>query len=168
VLAAQYVLLVGEVARVCVVPVFEHALQKELTAFPIRERLCRAAFQGDDRIFVDDIESRLPRPSFTLQTLEALRSKHPGATLRLMIGADVLLDAHKWHRFDEVCRLAPPLVLGRAGVTGQAAPPAVLPEVSSSEIRALIKRGDPEARQRLAQLTPKSVRELMVQEGLYR
>ena len=99
VLAVEYILSVGVAERVLVIPVFEHAFHKDLTSFDLRLAMCERAFSHDHRVTVSSIESRLPRPSFTLNTLEALAEEHPDDSLRLVIGADVLVETQKWHRF---------------------------------------------------------------------
>ena len=58
-----------------------------------------------------------------------------------MIGADILQEQSSWYRFDELARLAPPLVVGRAGYPSPQGVPE-LPAVSSSRIRELLARGE--------------------------
>jgi len=168
VLATQYVLSIGEVSEVWVLPVYEHAFQKALTPFELRVEMCCAAFQNDARVHVSELERQLPRPNFTLNTLEAIRSQRPGEELRLIVGADVIADSKNWHRFEEVEALAPPLVLGRAGVSSATAPPAVLPEVSSTEIRQWFASGEKVAQEHLRRLVPETVRRIAERESLYK
>lgn len=168
VLAAHYVLSVGLAHRVLVVPVFQHALEKPLTPFELRMEMCRRAFGSDERITVSDIEQTLPRPSYTLATLQRLHQLFPDEELRLLVGADVLPEAPRWYRFDEVQRLAPLIVLGRAGVENGEAPPAVLPDVSSTEARTWWqKETSVESRRKRERLIPSRVRELIEAQGLY-
>jgi nicotinate-nucleotide adenylyltransferase len=55
-----------------------------------------------------------PGPSYTVDTLEFLRSRlGPRVTLRLLIGADMALIFDKWYRADRVADLAEPLVMLR-------------------------------------------------------
>ncbi|HEU5077551.1 MAG TPA: nicotinate (nicotinamide) nucleotide adenylyltransferase, partial [Polyangiaceae bacterium] len=122
---------------------------------------------------VSRVEATLERPNYTLHTLHALLEAHPEYRLRLVVGADVLQDATKWHRFDEVIALAPLLPLGRAGVPSDAAPPPVLPDVSSTEVRAALA-GRPHAnlspalRARMSQLLAPAVLEYIEAHDLYR
>jgi len=55
--------------------------------------------------------------SYTAETLEAIQIQHPGAELFFPMGADSLADLPRWHRAADVCRLAVPLVVHRAGNT---------------------------------------------------
>ena len=172
-LAIELVMSCGKVDRVLIVPVYEHAFQKSLAAFEHRVRMCELAMLDSGHAEVSSIESRLKHPNYTLDTLRALLAEHPDYELRLVVGADVLRDVAKWHKFDEVKRLAPVLPLGRAGVACADAPPARLPDVSSSQIRRWL-RGRPAAsvseplRSRLLQLLPEAVLRYIEENDLYR
>jgi len=141
--AVELLALSGEFDRVLVVPVHEHALEKRLAPYDHRIRMCEASMLVAGSVEVSRIESELEPPNYTLHTLHALRERLPSAEFRLVVGADVLLEADRWHAFDEVIRLAPLYPLGRVGVPSDEAPVPVLPEVSSSEVRASL-RGRPE------------------------
>lgn len=167
VLAAEYVLLTEMVEKVTVVPVFRHAFDKEMADYEHRLELTRAAFGHLPDVEVSDVERALPTPSYTIRTLEALAERYPGDELRLLIGSDLLADAHRWVRFDEVCQLAPLLVLGRVGSAWEEAP-AVLPDVSSSRVRELLRqRPAPDADQQLCWALPARVRREIELRGLY-
>jgi nicotinate-nucleotide adenylyltransferase len=168
VLAASYVLATGSFARVLVVPVAAHALDKQLVAFEHRVRMCELALGWLPGVEVSRVEQSLPLPSRTLNTLKALKAAHPDWALRLVIGADVLLETQKWHAFEQVAGLAPPLVLGRVGVAHPGAPPAILPDVSSTRVRELLaRRADPGVAEELHRLVPRAVLEYIEARGLY-
>ena len=144
-----WVLETQAVDRVAVVPCFRHPFDKALAPFADRLEMCaRAMAPLGGRAFVDDIEEEIDpgdgTPSLTLNTLEALARRHPDARLRLVIGADILPERDKWWRWPDIEALAPPVVVGRAGYP---APPdwgplPLMPEVSSTEIRARLGRGE--------------------------
>jgi nicotinate-nucleotide adenylyltransferase len=135
VLAAAYVLGVGAVERVVVVPVFDHALRKQLAAFEHRLEMTRLAFGWLPGVEVSAVEATLGAPSRTLSTIAALEAQHPDWSLRLLVGSDILAEIHQWHAFAEIERRAPPLVLERSGFPTGSRTPAVLPAVSSTEVR---------------------------------
>lgn len=136
--AAEWVVRTGEVDEVLVVPVLEHAFAKQpRLGFAERCALCRLAFADSKGVLVSEIEASLPKPSYTIETLRELRRLQPEATFRLVIGTDILPDLPHWRHGDELLRLAPPLVLGRKGHPGPGSE-ADLPEISSSELRALL------------------------------
>jgi nicotinate-nucleotide adenylyltransferase len=170
VLAVTYALSVGRVDRVVVVPVFDHALGKRLESFEHRLEMARRAFDWLPQVDVSSIEERLGTPSRTLRTVLALESEHPEWDLRLLVGSDITGEIEKWHAWAEIERRAPPLILERAGARGAAGAPSLLPEVSSTEVRALLARarpGDASAVE-LGALVPRSVLDYIFEQQLYR
>jgi nicotinate-nucleotide adenylyltransferase len=166
VLAAAYALAVGDFERLLVVPVYAHAFDKRLESFEDRARMCELAFGDMPRIEISRIESRLERPSRTLATLEALAQTYPGVPLRLVIGSDLLSEAERWHRFDEIKRIAPPFVIGRSGHD----PPdrgIELPPISSTRVRQLLATAGADAERELEALVPRRVLDYARQAGLY-
>jgi nicotinate-nucleotide adenylyltransferase len=120
------------------------------------------------------------RPDFvasrTLDLIEHLAATYPDVSLRLVVGADILGETDKWHRWDEVVRSAPLIVLGRTGSrgwqadagarqlpAGSVATGVVMPEVSSTAVRELVAAKDPEA----ATLLPQTVLRYIARHGLY-
>jgi nicotinate-nucleotide adenylyltransferase len=127
-------LAAGGLERLLAVPCFEHPFAKRMAPWEDRLAMARLAFAHLARAEVSAIESGLPRPSLTLRTLEALRAAHPHVRWRLVIGSDTRAERASWYRFDEVMRLAEPLVVGRSG-HGAGDLDFAVPDVSSTEIR---------------------------------
>jgi nicotinate-nucleotide adenylyltransferase len=168
VLAALLALKVGGFEKVLVVPVFEHAFQKQLTPFEHRLRMCELSFAGILGVEVSTVERELGTPSLTLHTIEHLLDAHPDWDLRVMIGSDVLGDTAKWHAFDRISELAPPYVVGRPGYDRPNAQAALLPDVSSTRVReALATRGTPDSDALLAASVPRDVLAYMLEHDLY-
>lgn len=165
VLAVTYTLVAQPVDEVLVVPCYVHPFAKELASFDERFAMCELAMGWLPGVSVSRVEAELGGESRTLRTLEHLQAQHPDWSMRLLVGADILNDASKWHGFDRVTALAPLLVLGRAGVAAAGAPQPLLPEVSSTQIRAMFAAGE---RDRLSELVPRVVIEHAVRRGLYR
>lgn len=165
VLAVTTVLSTTDVSRVLVVPAFQHPFAKALVGYEERLTMCELAMGWIPGVEISRVEQELGGESRTLRTVEHLRATHPDWSLRLVMGADILAEAPKWYRFDEVARLAPPLVLGRIGVSHPEAPEPLLPEVSSTEVRAKLAEGDYDA---LSMLVPRRVLAFIRERGLYR
>ncbi|MAQ19547.1 MAG: nicotinate (nicotinamide) nucleotide adenylyltransferase [Sandaracinus sp.] len=170
VLVACWARVSGDVDRVLVVPTFEHAFGKRSAPYEDRVTMCERAFGLVAGCEVSRIEEELGA-SRTLPVLQALHERHPGARFRLVIGTDILPDTPKWHRWDEVARLAPPLVVGRAGHEppadllaehGLDALPLTMPELSSTEVRRRLGAGES-----VTGMVPTAVAEYVRDRGLY-
>jgi nicotinate-nucleotide adenylyltransferase len=61
-----------------------------------RRTLLEIAIDGDDRFRVCDIEFRLPKPSYTIDTLINLSEQYPSHTFVLIMGSDGLVTFNKW------------------------------------------------------------------------
>jgi nicotinate-nucleotide adenylyltransferase len=162
-LVASYVLGSQAVDKLIVVPAGQHPFAKELMAHEHRVAMCELAMRHLRNVEVSAIEAELPAPSLTLHTLQALHGKLPDAQLRFVLGSDILPETPKWHAFDRICELAPPIVVRRAGHPAPEAHGPELPEVSSSQIRELIRKGLP-----TEGYLDRAVAAYIAQHGLYR
>jgi nicotinate-nucleotide adenylyltransferase len=166
VLACVLLLSADDVDQVLVVPAFRHPFSKALAPFPDRLAMCNLAMGWIPGVTVSPLEAEIGGESRTLHTLKHLGAAHPDWSMRLAIGADILGEAPRWLGFEEIAQLAPPIVLGRAGVRGTSPTTGVeLPEVSSTRIRSALQRGN--ARE-LAGLLPRTVLEYIRERDLYR
>jgi len=127
---------------VWLLPVFQHAFDKPLAPFDDRVAMCQltAAPFASGAVEVCTLEAELRPPSRTLVTLQHLIARHPQHAFSLVVGADVLSQTPNWYRFDELERLVPLVVVGRAGhsATGVGLP---LATVSSTEVRWRLAQG---------------------------
>ncbi len=165
-MVSLYVVETQPVDELWVVPAFRHPFQKELVPFEHRFAMCERAFSVlGDRVTVSDIERELDRDaSRTLDTIGALYERHDELALRLVVGSDILAETHKWYRWEEVARLAPPIVIGRAGYAADEDPHAIaLPDVSSTEVRARLARGET-----AVPLVSRAVMDYIAEQELYR
>ena len=153
----------GEVDLVLVVPCFNHPLAKEVSSFAHRFEMASLAFVPlGGRVALSRLEEELGGAGRTLLVLEELARRNPDASFRLLIGGDILGERDDWYRFDEVERLAPPLVIGREGYDGEGEGAVVLPNVSSSAVRELVRRREP-----IGHLVPPLVAAYIEEHGLY-
>lgn len=87
--------------------------QQELCDYPTRLHLARLATAGLPGVNVCDIEGSLPQPSYTCDTLKALRAAHPDIAFYLLIGDDNWRRFAQWRNADEIRLTTPILVYGR-------------------------------------------------------
>ena len=87
--------------------------------------MVRLAIAGHPGFQLDDTEARTDQPSYTVHTLQRLRSEL-GATqpLVLLLGADAFLSLTTWHRWRELFTLAHLVAVQRPGSEVDAAQPA--------------------------------------------
>ncbi len=145
--AAHFVRATRPIDELWLLPAFRHPFGKELAPFEHRVRMCQAlCADASGWLKVSEVERDVPGEGRTVDTLELLTARHPGHRFTLVIGSDILRDLPKWKAFDRIRELAQVLVLQRAGYPAQEAFGPPLVEVSSSEIRSALARGEqPEA-----------------------
>jgi nicotinate-nucleotide adenylyltransferase len=90
-----------------------HKRRPDLSPAALRLALTRAAVRGRPGFRVSSLEARRRGPSFTVDTLRALKRRWPRAELYLLIGADSLRELGTWHEPEELLRLATPVVAAR-------------------------------------------------------
>ena len=180
-----------ELERVLLVPAGEPAL-KHAGVAPAADRLemARRATASNPRLEVDDLELRRKGPSYTVDTLAALRAKHGGAELWFLVGADTLPELAAWREPERLFTLANFAVATRPGYVAPlrellpralAAPfrdgprgllhpcgtelravPFTPLEISATEIRRRAARGES-----IRYLVPDEVREYIAKHHLY-
>lgn len=67
-----------------------------------RLEMTRIAVASEPNIEVSDFEFRLPRPSYMVNTLAAMREAYPQHTFALVIGADNWAKFDHWYKSDEI------------------------------------------------------------------
>lgn len=158
--------------RLVFVPAAQQPLKLHQESAPAshRLRMVQLMTQGDARFSVDEIEIQRTGLSFTVETLEEYARRLPSAERFFLIGADAFAMLGQWRDAARVVSLAHLVVLARVtgltdgDATGEprlgdvraqvravggagAAEPRVMAtrriDVSSTEIRARVKAGQP-------------------------
>ncbi len=153
-----YVLATRPVDELLVVPCPVHPLGKSLTPWSDRAAMCRLAFADLARVTVSDLEQRLGPPTRTIRTVEHLLAQEPRPSISLIVGADILDEAHQWYQWERLVTLVDLVVVGR----GQAGGRVRVPDVSSSQVRSAVASGLD-----ITDLVPLSVVEYIRSHGLY-
>jgi nicotinate-nucleotide adenylyltransferase len=82
---------------------------------PMADRLAHArALICDPRVVVTDLEARLGTV-YTADTIARLQAIYPGVAFVWLMGADNLVQFHKWGRWREIMAMVPVAVLARPG-----------------------------------------------------
>ena len=93
------------------------------------------------------LEFRLPKPSYTWHTLQAISKDYPETEFTLLIGGDNWAAFDKWYHHDDILAHYPIVVYPRQGSSIGEVPAGVtivetpLLNISSTEIRQHIKEG---------------------------
>lgn len=143
------------------------------TPFSHRYKMLRLAFREIERVKVSDIESHLPKPSYTLRTIEHLQEENPDTKYFLCIGEDSLASFHKWWKYEEILKRVPIIVAGRPGTDGSEQSQSILDraifvdhseiDVSSTEIRKRVRSGDSQ----WTDAVPEPVADYIIRNNLY-
>lgn len=155
-----------------------------------RLAMLRLATQDESAFVVSRMEIERPGPSYTVETLETFAEEDPATEVRLLLGADMLPDLHKWYRVRDILALTRPIVANRPGVDVTPAPgrspadalrealdPSMHPyaagladgllsiapsPASSTEVRRRRREGEP-----IDELVPHPVRVYIEEKDLY-
>ena len=135
-------------------------------------RLClvQLAVENDLRLKASDVEFKLPRPSYTIDTLTYLQEKYPQHAFSIIMGSDGFQNLPKWKNHDLLVKNFPFIIYKRQGFevddTWQAninILNAPLLQISATNIRENIKTG-----KTIRYLVPEKVREEIEQNRYYK
>jgi nicotinate-nucleotide adenylyltransferase len=114
----------------------------------LRLKWVSQSIQTESRFKVCDAEFSLPKPSYTIQTLQFLQASYPHS-FHIIMGADNLEKLHQWKHIEQICNLCEFHIYGRRN----SAPPNI-PEnavirqynspfidISATHIRELLSQG---------------------------
>ena len=120
--------------RVLYIPAYVQPFKTDRVTAPGPHRFAMAvlATEGHDHLYVSPQELERGAVSYTVDTLQQLRSDYPSARLDWIIGDDNLEKLHEWKSLDTIFELANFAVLTRGG---QAILPGLQPRVTEARNR---------------------------------
>ncbi|MBK7432291.1 MAG: nicotinate-nucleotide adenylyltransferase [Bacteroidetes bacterium] len=127
---------------------------------------------GDNRkLKASDIEFKLPKPSYTINTLAYLFEKFPEHKFALILGSDNIDTFHKWKNYEQILEQTELYVYPRKDASQSELMnhpkvklvPAPLMELSSSFIRDAIK-----AKKNVQYMVPEKVWEFLEEMNFYK
>lgn len=135
-----------------------------------RFHLIQSAIDGENKLRVSSVEFKLPKPSYTVDTLAYLAEKHPEHEFSLVMGSDGFQNIEKWKNYEVILKNHTIYIYKRPGFeVGQThgarinVLEAPLLEISSTHIRELIRE-----KKSFRFLVPDVVREEIERNGYYR
>jgi len=146
---------------------------RHITAAEDREAMVRLAIAEEPRFVLDRIEIERQGPSYTLDTVRALRAAWPGVDWVLIIGQDQYAGLHTWRDWPQLLSLVTLAVANRPGVAvaphaevaahPHRAVPLPMLDISATDIRARVAAGGD-----ITQLVPPPVARYIETHRLYR
>ncbi len=180
-------LVIAEEARVCLglhrvifVPARKppHKVEEPNASAEERLEMVRLAIADNPYFCLSRVDLDREGPSFTVDTLRAMRADYPQAELFFLMGADSLIHLRTWHDPQGILRLARILAVSRPGfpldldaldarLPGLAAATDVLTtvrlDISSTDLRARVREGRP-----IRYQVPDAVEAFIRARGLYK
>lgn len=130
----------------------QNPLKKNLDLLPEKDRLemVKLTIENEPAMRASDFEFHLPRPNYTINTLEKLKINYPGNQFKLLIGGDNLAIFHKWFEYQRIINEFGLIVYPRKGFNTGSLPKfqnttfinAPLIDLSATEIREKLTLGE--------------------------
>ena len=135
-----------------------------------RLHLVQLAVEHDNRLKASGVEFKLPKPSYTSNTLAYLQENYPQHCFSIIIGSDSFRNLEKWHNYKYIIQNFKLIVFKRPGFeiynrinADLTVLDSNLLEISSTKIREKIKSGSP-----IDYWVPKSVAEEIYNNNYYK
>ena len=106
----------------------------------LRLQMAEKALEGVEGVKACDYEFRLPKPSFTWNTLQHLTKDYPDHTFILLIGGDNWAHFQRWRHWQNILCHYEVVVYPRDEYPGTVDVPLL--DVSSTEIRRRVRAGE--------------------------
>ena len=151
-----------------VTPQNPHKQGSALSDERLRLQMVQLAVESKPGMLACDFEFALPRPSYTLNTLNALDEAFPEKEFSLLIGADNWEKFDRWYKGDEILSRYGIIVYPRGGEGEPSLPsgvqwlPAKLYDISSTMVRAAVAAGKD-----ITHLVPSAVANFINEKKMY-
>lgn len=157
---------------VLLTPFPPHKQNKEHISYNDRKYMLDLAFKDHEKVIICTVEQDLPKPSYTIRTLEFLQDKYIDHNFFLCIGEDSLGSFVTWKDHSQILERCDLLVAERPQATHDQVDEEILEKahfvnhspvkVSSTTIRSLIKAG-----KETKHLLPSPVYKYIIKNALY-
>lgn len=131
--------------------------------------LLMEAIEGEAFMKVSNVEFKLPKPSYTVNTLAYLEEKYPKTEFSIIMGSDSFQNLGKWHNAQVIINRYPIIIYKRPGFEIDNSTEAKIKiadapllQISSTHIREMIRSG-----KSIRYMVPDSVRAEIEIKGYY-
>jgi nicotinate-nucleotide adenylyltransferase len=137
-----------------------HKTQSSLLNEYDRLHLAQLAIEDDAQIKVSDIEFKLPKPSYTIDTLTYLQEKYPQHQFYVIMGSDSFQNLPKWKNFEALVKNYQFIVYRRPGfdITEKYGADLIYLEAPMLELSATLIRNNCKDGITIRYLVPEDVR----------
>ena len=114
---ANYVCEKTDLEKVWLVVSPQNPLKQKETLLRENDRLhlINLAIEDNKNLKASNIEFKLPKPSYTIDTLTYLKERYPQHEFSLIMGSDNLVTVHKWKNYELILKNYPIYVYNRRG-----------------------------------------------------
>lgn len=120
------------------IPTKMSPFKEDSTVFEHRFKMIQMAISSNDDFYVSDIEATLPSPSYSIDTVKALKKENDGIEFEWLIGSDQLERLNDWKDFDVLEKMVQFIVYNRSNQKLESKYPIIegsFYDISSTEIR---------------------------------
>jgi nicotinate-nucleotide adenylyltransferase len=170
---ANYIIQNADISQVWFVVSPQNPLKKSSSLLNEYNRLylVQIAIEEEQSLKTSDIEFRLPKPSYTIDTLTYLQEKYPAHEFSVIMGSDSYQNLSAWKNYEQLIKNYNIIVYERPGFKPENIYhgshtiflKAPMLEISSTYIRKTIKEG-----KSIRYLVPEKVRIEIEQNGYYK
>ncbi|NLZ94426.1 MAG: nicotinate-nucleotide adenylyltransferase [Bacteroidales bacterium] len=136
-----------------------------------RLEMCKIAVKEMEKLKVSDIEFTMPKPSYTIETLDRLKQDYSVLDFTLIIGADNWSNFHLWREYERIAeenkiliypRLGEELIINKQYSHNVKSCNAPILQISSTFVRSSIRK-----EKNISSFLPKGVYEYILTHKLY-
>ena len=134
-----------------------------------RLHMIKSAIDGENKLKANSVEFKMPKPSYTIDTLAYLKEKHPGHDFSVIMGSDSFKNISKWKNYEVILKnhclyiyTRPGFDIERINDANLVLLDAPLLQISSTHIRELIR-----LQKSIRFLVPDVVKEEIERNGYY-
>ncbi len=145
-------------------------LSKSLLNEYQRLYLLKLAIEDDPNFKASDIEFKLPKPSYTINTITYLKEKYPQHQFGIIMGSDSFQNIGKWRNYEQLIKENEIIIYKRPGFEVKYSyqnliilKDAPLLEISATSIRDMIKKS-----KSIRYIVPDKVREEIEKSGYFK
>ncbi|HEY3875601.1 MAG TPA: nicotinate-nucleotide adenylyltransferase [Candidatus Kapabacteria bacterium] len=149
-----------------------HKASLPITPAEHRLAMLRLAIEGNAKFEVSDLEMKRPSPSFTIDSLDEIKSRYGVSSIFLFIGFDQLAMFHSWKDYERILSENTVVAMNRPSFDIIKSDPLLrervrflaIPqlEISSTDIRSRVREG-----KSVRYFVPKNVSDYMEKHRLY-